>query len=144
MTIKLNAHAHMHRYKHHGSKVRERFDFVEEWAELWVWNEQRNPCRPVIQLRGFVSVCFASTGAGDQEAYNIAIARNLVPHAASSICAQGNPCAPKWCVLHCLWEFQRPVTQTVLPPYVATRMHSCCHCYIVVNRRLYINIIDIY
>ena len=60
-------------YKHHGARTYERFDFVEEWAELWSgWDRDRAACRPVIQLRGFIELDFE----GD-ETYHVALGQCL-------------------------------------------------------------------
>ena len=90
-------------YRREGEAVRERFDFVEERAELWKYDRRRNACRPVVQLRGFVYL-----DLGGDETYNVAIARNLKPHPdVVDVDEDGNPWHPRWGVFHCLWEFDR-------------------------------------
>ncbi len=90
-------------YEREGEAVRARFDFVEERTELWAGHDLgRQPCRPVVQLFGFLRV-----EVDGDPVYNIAIARNLIPHADSTIDEDGNPWHPRWGVLHCLWQFQR-------------------------------------
>ena len=96
-------------YRHHDDHQRARFDFVEEWAELWAWSDNRKPCRPVVQLRGFVQV--ELEGGED---YNVAIGQNLKPHDEAIIDDSGNPRHPKFTVLHCLWRLQRCVLPRLL------------------------------
>jgi len=97
-------------------KDEDRFDFVEESSDgLWFYaGERKQPCRPVVQVRGFVhivmnfpGITFAD-GANHQE-FHLAVARNLVPHADAIVDDAGNPLHPKFPVLHCLWKYQRPV-----------------------------------
>lgn len=91
-------------FRHHDDHVRARYDFVEEWAELWAWSDTRKPCRPAVQLRGFVHVQLEG-----EETYSVAIARNLQPHDDAVIDDAGNPRHPFFTVLHCLWKLQRSV-----------------------------------
>ena len=103
-------------FRHHDDHVRARFDFVEEWAELWAWSNTRPPCRPVVQLRGFVQVELEN-----DETHNISIAQNLQPHDDAAIDDTGNPRHPTYTVLHCLWQLQR----YVLPGCVAGWLPGC-------------------
>ena len=93
--------AHERNHERH----RARFDFVQERGELWKNHDQerpeRRPCRPVVQLRGFIRVRLDGG-----ETHNIALARNLRPHADARIDSEGNPWHPRWGVLHCLWQFE--------------------------------------
>ena len=77
--------------------ARNRFDVVDEKAPLWTPEGHDKPCRPVIELRGFVEVHIADTA----ETYQIAIGRNLVPHSDAEVDSGGNPVHPMWRVLHC-------------------------------------------
>ena len=106
-------------FHHHDDHLRARFDFVEEWAELWAWSESRRPCRPVVQLRGFVHVQLEN-----DETYSIAIAQNLQPHDDAANDDDGNPRHPTFTVLHCLWKLQR----CVLPGCVAGCVAGCLPC----------------
>ena len=103
-------------FRRHDDHVRARFDFVEEWAELWAWSNTRPPCRPVVQLRGFVQVELVN-----DETHNISIAQNLQPHDDAAIDDTGNPHHPTYTVLHCLWQLQR----YVLPGCVAGCLAGC-------------------
>jgi hypothetical protein len=100
-------------FRHHDDHVRARYDFVEEWAELWAWSDTRKPCRPAVQLRGFVHVQLEG-----EETYSVAIARNLQPHDDAVIDDAGNPRHPFFTVLHCLWKLQRSV--------LAACIAGCC------------------
>ena len=98
----------------HADPTRGRFDFVEECLEdIWTYDDSKDPCRPVVQLRGFLRastvepIVFAD--GTRHYSFGLAVARNLVPHKESSVLASGDPVHSGFPLLHNLWEYMRPV-----------------------------------
>ena len=99
----------------HANPETGRFDFVEEQMEerLWDYNAAAAPCRPVVNVRGFLHVSVDSpivfADGTEHTSFEIAVARNLIPHAESSVTDTGDPVCPNWGVLHNLWKYTRQV-----------------------------------
>ena len=98
----------------HADPVAGRFDFVAESVDgLWKPDGFNDECRAVVQLRGFVCVATSQAitfaDASDHQFFAVAVARNLVPHPASSILPSGDPVHPAWPLLHNLWTYARSV-----------------------------------